>query len=60
MLRENYELQNYDEYLPDVMNCFRCNRTMAKTILESSKMNGKIDTIKKQCEEYRKGNDQHG
>lgn len=42
---------NFDEELKehDVMCFFNCDRTLAKKIIESSKANGQLDTIKQKC-----------
>lgn len=41
--------QEEQESVHDVMNFFSCSKEMADTILQSSKLNGKINYIKKMC-----------
>lgn len=46
---ENSLSQGEQESVHDVMNFFSCSKEMASTILQSSKLNGKINYIKKMC-----------
>lgn len=41
----------FDEELKEreVMNFFNCDASVARKIIESSKMNGQLDTIKQKC-----------
>lgn len=50
--------RNFDEELKEheVMNFFRCDANMARTIIESSKINGQLDSIKKKCREGKENN----
>lgn len=44
------ELSNPDDVCEhEVMAFFNCNKAMAKTIIQSSKMNGQFPNIKKLC-----------
>lgn len=37
------------ESVHDVMNFFKCDADIAKTILQSSEMNGQLENIKRMC-----------
>ncbi len=57
----DYPFPEDEVYEREVMCFFNCDKAMAKTIIESSKMNGQSDGIKKMCHDHnRKENRKHG
>lgn len=53
MNQDTTRLPEEEESVQEIMTVFNCPLDIAKTIMQSSKMNGQLSNIKKMCHDQR-------